>query len=367
MTDERLGLPSASEMRRNKDCPGNRILVHSLREKGFLRGEVSSPEATLGQRIHASLEGEPEDLEAKAKDIRDSCDHLATKAADQFFPFPNQDPVKTIYEHRLWYKIGDTPFFSGRPDRFYVSRSASRLLDINFKTGRGDEDEAAINYQLRTEVVLLDHAYPEVDEMGVAIIQPLVTHTPEIATYDREQRNEALLEILEIVDQTFWETARFAGPHCKFCPGRAFCPEAREFSVTWPLKVNVDALPLGVEGAEILRRVKIAKKLLEGVEDEYKRLVQETPGAIEGWWIGKGKNIRYINGWKRAREIACAEVDPSLVAGLARDFDNLLSLPIQKLEQFAFDHGIPIKLFSPVVATKKTEGSLEPIPKKYLK
>jgi hypothetical protein len=364
MTDERLNLPSASSMERYKACPGTRILEASLREKGWLRRE-SSPEATLGERIHASLEGEPEELERKAQDIRDSCESLCLKARDQFF---GREPYDVVYEQRIWYTIEGTPYFSARPDRVYFNKD--RILCPDFKTLAGDTTEAGANAQLRTAVAILGSCHPEVERIGVAIIQPLVTHTPEIAVYDRAAIEEATIEILEIVDQTFWTKDRFAGTWCKFCPCRAFCSEARAFSVEWPLKVNVEALPVGQEGADVLGRIKIAKKLLGDLEDEYKRIVTENPDAIPGYWIGKGKQIRYVNGWKQAREL-CMAANPDLENG-AELFDQLLSLPLGKLEQFADEHfGIHGRefdlMFRDVIATKQTKGSLELIPKKYLK
>jgi Protein of unknown function (DUF2800) len=367
LLDDRLGLPSASEMHRNKECSGNRIFTLSLREKGFLRSEKLTPEAKLGDRIHASLEGDPEELERKAKEIRESCHHLASRAARQFF---RQQQTTITYEHRLWYQIAGTPFFSGRPDRVYAH--PSRLLDVNFKTGRGDEDEAALNYQLRTEVVLLDDAYPSVDEIGVAIIQPLVTHSPEIAIYDREARHAALLEILDIVDQTFWTETRRPGSHCRFCPARAFCPEAREYSVKWPIQVNVDALPIGQDGAEMLARVKIAKGLLNSMEEAFKEIVQENPKAIPGWWISKGKDMRAINSWRKAIEIIEGLAGEMEEAGrsekILRALD-MLTIPIGKLEAFAHNE-LELnsrtfeKLFESVISHKQSQGTLEPIPKR---
>jgi Protein of unknown function (DUF2800) len=361
--DDRHNLPSASSMARYKACPGTRMLEASLRDKGWLRKE-SSPEATLGERIHASLEGEPEELERKAQDIRDSCESLCLKARDQFF---GREPYDVIYEQRIWYSIQGTPYFSARPDRVYFNKD--RILYPDFKTGPGDTDEVGVNTQLRAGVAILGSCYPEVERIGVAIIQPLVTHTPEIAVYDRAAIQEATLEILEIVDQTFWSTDRFAGTWCKYCPCRAFCPEARKFSVDWPLKVNVEALPVGQEGAAVLGRIKIAKKLLGDLEDEYKALVEKNPDAIPGWWIGKGKNIRYVNGWLKAKEIVCG-LDNG--GALGSQFFDLLTLPISKLEQFADEHfgihGREFDLtFKDVISTKQTKGSLELIPKKYLK
>jgi Protein of unknown function (DUF2800) len=354
-TDERLGLPSASEMSRNKACPGNRTLAHALRDKGWLRKE-SSPEATLGERIHASLEGEPEELERKAKDVRDSCESLCLKAVNQFFEGEAYD---VVYEQRIWYSIQGTPYFSARPDRVYFNKD--RILYPDFKTGPGDTEEAGVNTQLRAGVAILGSCYPEVERIGVAIIQPLVTHTPEIAVYDRAAIQEATLEILEIVDQTFWSEERKAGSHCKFCVCRPFCPEARQLAIDHPLTINVEALPRGEQGAALMDRIKVARKILDAVEHEYKAIVEKDSNSLPGWWISEGRKIRYVNSW-RAIEKLIEERNPAFV----EPFENLLSLPLGKLEDFAEQHGIHMDEFKDFISTKRTSGALEKIPKKYL-
>jgi hypothetical protein len=364
---ERLDLPSASQMWRNSECHGNRILIESLREKGILgSSQEQTADSKLGDRIHASLAGEPETLERKAEETKNECEKLANKAATQFFGQEPDEFMRILYEQRFWYHIGETPFFSAKPDRLYIDSTG--ILDPNFKTGRNEEEDAHLNLQLRTEVVVIKHCYPEVPLIGVCIIQPWVTHTPEIALYDEEACHKALIEILEIVDATAWDDKRKAGPWCKFCPARAFCPEARELATRYPITINVDALPDGQAGAEVLEKVKIAEGILEALKSAYKQKITDEPDSIPGWWIGKGKKIRYVNGWKKAEEIALSLFEKTT----AVSFDDLVTLPIGKLEQWADEklelHGKAFdEAFESVICTKQTAGSLEKIPKKYLK
>jgi hypothetical protein len=346
---ERQSLPSASEMCANSKCVGRRALIHSLREKGLLL-KGSSADARLGERIHASLVGEEEDLERKAHEIRDDCDRLATLAATQYFGHPPGELQRILYEQRFWYHIGETPFFSGKPDRVYVN--SERILDVNFKTGRGDEEDAHLNLQLRTEVVLLKHCYPEVKEIAATIVQPLVTHTPEIAVYSEDELHQALVEILEIVDQTAWEVERTAGPWCKFCPARAFCPEARALATIDPLKVSVEALPSGAAASEMLEKVNVAYDILDALWEAFKAKVATEPEAVPGWRIGPGKKVRYVK-------------DLWLASAIAReDLTHLSTLPIGKLEDWVIRHDRKLNEFNEAIGIKQTAGSLEKIPKR---
>jgi hypothetical protein len=365
--EETLGLPSASDMYALSQCHGKMILTRSLVQKGMIDLSVKSVYADLGMRIHASLEGEPETLERKANDVRDSCDRLAHEAARQFGMLKGKED-EIFYEQRLWYRIGDQSFFSAKPDRVY--RSGQRALDVNFKTGRGDEEESSRNTQLRTEGVCIKSNYPEIEEIGSAIIQPLVTHQPEIAVYDAEALKEAEIEILEIVDATHWDAGRKAGEWCKYCPCRPFCPEAKQLALAYPLTINLDALPLGQDGARTLEKVNTAYGILDAIWEAYAEIVKKDSAAIDGWWINNGRQLRTIKDWREIRETV-ANLSPE-----SFDVEALLSLPIGKLEEAcAKEWGLSGKLlerrfedtFGHAIEFKQTKGSLAKMPKKMLK
>ncbi len=352
-----MGVASASETWANRYCTGRRIFIRSLRQKKLLRRSLS-PEASIGQRIHASLEGEPENLERKAQEIRDDCARLAQRAARQYFG----KGVKTevFREERLWYLIGETPFFTGRPDE--VTKGPKRLLDVNFKTGRGEEEDASLNLQLRTEVPLLKFKYPEIEEIGTAIVQPLVTHTPEIATYDEPAMHEALIEILEIVDATEWDATRTPGPWCKYCDARAFCPEARELALVSPTTIRVEALPSGGEASEMLKRVYVAEKILKAMKEAFKQNLISNPNSIPGWQISEGRKTRKWIDLEQA--IAHVQVYTKL--------ENVVDIPFGNLEDVlarAWDlKGKAFRdrfqeVFGEMITEERGEGWLQPVPK----
>jgi hypothetical protein len=53
-------------------------------------------------------------------------------------------------------------------------------------------------------------------------------------------------------------------------------------------------LPLGHQAAELLDQIKRAQALFKEIESYYKRLLEETPGAIPGWMLQPGDVRRSI-------------------------------------------------------------------------
>jgi hypothetical protein len=352
-----IDLPSASQMYRLANCPGSRSLIRSLRAKRVSWGNnLPGPEATIGSRIHAALEGLPEELNLSEEEIKQACEDLAFRALRSF---RTQETTSTAYEERLTYQIEDVPFFTGKPDR--VDYGWSEALDINYKTGHKESIESHLNLQLRTEVVLIHHVHGY-ERIGAAIIEPLVDREPEIVVYEEPEIKTAEEEILQIVDASEWDTHRNAGPWCDHCPARALCPEAKTLALTTPAIIDVKALPTGVAGAELLSRIETAEKVLEAVKSAYKALVSEKIGVIPGWHISAGKRVRFV---KDAGAIAYAYG--------CRDF---LQLPVKKLEEHmakewnlsgkAFREKFSLE-FGAVIGHKQTAGSLERIPKNLLK
>ena len=57
---------------------------------------------------------------------------------------------------------------------------------------------------------------------------------------------------------------------------------------------KVTQLPLGNQAAELLDQIKRAQALFKEIELFYKRLLEETPGAIPGWMLQPGDVRRSI-------------------------------------------------------------------------
>jgi hypothetical protein len=328
--DDRRGLPSSSEMWRLSECSGSKILTESLRAKGISL-DIPNVYATLGERIHASLEGYDVDLSRRAEEIRDDCDKLAVRAASEFLGARESLEAEQLVEVRLWYNREGVPFFSGRPDR--VSVRPERILDVNFKTGTSAEEDAVANLQMRSEVVLLHDRYPQVPEIGVLLSQPLATRQPEIVIYDQRSMGEAETEILGIVDRATWDPSRRAGPWCKFCPARAWCPQARELAMDLPLRIKGDQLPelpSGPAAAEMMAKLEVAYDILGAVWEAFQKKVQ-AGGDVPGWQISTGKKERLLPDHHKSEFIdAVVELGFTL-----EDIDAATKFSIPKFEDIA--------------------------------
>jgi hypothetical protein len=81
--------------------------------------------------------------------------------------------------------------------------------------------------------------------------------------------------------------------HCHFCPARLICAAAKD-AASQAMLTKVTQLPLGNKAAELLDQIKRAQALFKEIELFYKRMLEETPGAIPGWMLQPGDVRRSI-------------------------------------------------------------------------
>lgn len=301
--DPRAGLPSPSIMHRVSECSGSVAMVNALRSSGKYIA-ISNPYAPSGNRVHwhlARTNGQNEnqtenDLTADELIVARKCKELANKTIEAWRD--NEcEYLEFIVEKRLWYRNGLIPRFSGQPDLVVIGEN-NRALVINYKTGRLEAEPAADNLQLRAEIVLLKHTRPALEQIDAAIVEPLVSWDSERVSYSAKNLAQAETEILAIVDEASWNHKRTAGPWCVHCPARANCREALDYIQTIP---NPEAgngiieLPRGEAGTQLWEKIKLAKKLLETLEQTYTKILEDEPGALPGFILPKeGREVRYV-------------------------------------------------------------------------
>lgn len=362
MTD----LPSASQMWRHANCPGNRILIRSLRHHGILIEERVSEDATIGQRIHAALEGDADlKLTFTEDEIKHDCDRLAYLCAKRFAgeSTVNMERREVRYDYWLVQKP-ELKFFTGKPDYVQFLDGNRRIMNINYKTGRKESIESHLNLQLRTEVVLIWRNYRP-NEIGAAIVEPLVSKQPTIVVYNEKELIKAEAEILKIVEKTDSDSTRNAGAWCLHCPAKAFCAEAKTLALTNPVTVEtIDQMPVGEHGAQTLERIHIAMKLLQTYLDYYKMLVEENFNVIPGWHISQGKEVRSID----AGAAVLAEPEAAELVKTTMQVTKLEEMMKKKwgLSGKAFRTKFATT-FRDAISTHTTKGSLQKIPKDLLK
>lgn len=290
MSDERLGLPSASSASRYAACLGSWQL-----EKQIAEGAVTN-DATIGNRIHSALAMELVDnLTSDETWTIDRCREQELELVKATFPEATEEP-NVWREKRLW-SIDDrgVKLWSGKPDVIYVVGSAGLIID--YKSGRGAVENAAENLQLRCLVALLDENFGfTFDRITVAIVQPLAG-PPSVAVYESQDIRNAIAESADLMEQI----QKIGHPRtpsesaCKYCKGKPFCPEARELAVAGPLTntpegITPDAIAATLTNqslAAFLDRSAQAEAVIEACRTEARRRLAEGD-TVEGWTLKEG-------------------------------------------------------------------------------
>ena len=295
MQDDRDNLPSASGIERLYLCPGSRALEQTVPP------EPESKDAASGTRIHAALaefanrnrEPEPGTLEEREIETFEMCagmyDDLVFRWINPNAPTP---PTMQKTEQREWLLNDElNQVFSGQYDVLILD--GTRALCLDYKTGHGDQTESIGNLQLRALAVLVAENY-NVTEVTVAIIQPWVSMTPQLCTYDLAALTQARTEVLNILFRSEDPNApRVPGEkQCKFCGARAICPEANATVATLAILRTQQIEP--VDLLKMLEVVGPAKKVIEALEARAKYLLEADPTSLPGWTLEEGASRRSI-------------------------------------------------------------------------
>jgi hypothetical protein len=290
MSDERLGLPSASSASRYAACLGSWQL-----EKQIAEG-AATHDATIGNRIHSALALEPvENLTSDETWTIDRCREQELELVKATFPEATEEP-NVWREKRLW-SIDDrgVKLWSGKPDVIYVVGSVGLIID--YKSGRGAVENAAENLQLRCLVALLDENFGfTFDRIIVAIVQPLAG-PPSVAIYESQDIRNAIAESADLMEQI----QKIGHPRtpsesaCRYCKGKPYCTEARELAVAGPLTnapdgITPDAIAATLTNqtlAAFLDRAAQAEAVIEACRTEARRRLAEGE-AVDGWTLKEG-------------------------------------------------------------------------------
>lgn len=261
--------------------------------------DESSEDATFGQEIHDALKtDDTSKLSPEQLSIYESCVEIRTRLIEEVF---GQDAAKVIQlrERRLWVHIlspvDDKTRFphSGQAD--FIARLGPKALIVEYKALPGDLPSAPSNLQLRDQVVLAGGEL-KVSDAYCAVIQPLVTHKPELCRYELEAIKRAEAQMFQRVRNSNNPNApRTAGEvQCKFCRARHACPErAALLEVATPMPVSALAsVPVAEWTPEqrslFCERRGMASKWLEECYDQMKKLVKDNPDAIPGFALKPG-------------------------------------------------------------------------------
>lgn len=265
-TDPRRGLPSCSALERLSRCPASFQLGKQAEAAGLVPPADES--ADSGTRIHRWLEtGEEADWDALSHDEQETAARCESARIDLVASWQPSDggDIQHLKEHRLGLTsfgtaVDVTPeteaelILTGMADHIALDIQARSALVVDYKTGRGEVEQALRNLQLTGLAVLAAKRW-RLKQVRVAIVQPL-TGEPTVADYDAQALNEAakwLKEVAETAAHPMLEAmgsgveisaSEFsAGDWCQYCPARAICPALREVATSAPDALEVESLP----------------------------------------------------------------------------------------------------------------------------
>lgn len=292
MTDERLGLPSASSRERDWRCPGNRQLVARLREAGELRDDKTAVSES-GDKIHSALEtGDDDDLShaetVSLESIQEKIDNIKEMAGVP-------DDAEEVKEVRLWLRDGLKKIASGKADITYRWGSLSLIIDA--KSGWKEVTPSPENLQLRGLVALELANNPDCDTVMTAIA-PAVGKPHDLVVYHRETTGVlAIAEWKEHIKRTEEPDApRIPGDHCDYCPAKLHCDAVKAIvkrvssTVIHSPGINLSTREL----EQFLQYSGPAKKAIAEAEAEMKRRLDADPDCSEIYTLSKPRKTEKI-------------------------------------------------------------------------
>jgi hypothetical protein len=321
---DRQNKPSASGIARLASCSGSFGLESGMPDS-------STPEAESGTRIHAviALKADRDTLTPEELEICESCEKIEHDVVEQWRLRHHIDEVTAVHvvrdSERLWFRDR----CSGLADVVYICGELALVLD--FKTGRVAADDGSENLQLRCLAVLVKANYKAVTQVEVAIIQPLVTHTPEICIYEGEELWLAQVELEKILDAANKPDAPLnPGDHCRYCKAASICPAVhKEVETLSALTIHETGLTVSDEKmAELRGKCGVAKKMIASIEAEAFKRAEADPET----WRRLGYEIKAGAGKRSVENVAMVGERLNALGASWTDISGECSITIKSVE-----------------------------------
>ena len=217
MSDERLGLPSASMADRMMNCPGSPV-------PGTGNLTLDSESANRGTNIHEALRTRSfAELNADEKRVYFKLLERRDRLVNEWAQSGEWTSQKD--ETRLYLRdAAMRPIFSGQPDEILTGQD-SRIMVIDFKTGPVEAVES--NWQLRAYAVLASPMRGAIT-VRAAVIQE---DAEDVIDWTAFALDLFEAELRQGISQMRPEARRIAGHWCRFCPARGSCNQASVFAI----------------------------------------------------------------------------------------------------------------------------------------
>lgn len=298
---ERQGWTSASNALADSLCPGRHLAQAGL-------PETSSKDSKSGSRVHLAL-ADPtavevtQNLTPAERDVFEACREVEKAKVLEFFPEAGQESgadrrMKVFREQRYWCMFqgpdGKQYRHSGKLDVIY--RQSQRALIVEYKTLPGDVPDSPRNLQLRDQMELAWGNLIGVEEIGVVVVQPLVTRDPQICVYRAADRVLAQTQMFDrIVASNNPSSPRIAGEvQCNFCKAKSQCAVYQKWAAQMapPAILGVLEIPMAswtpTQRAQVMNALKPFEKLAEEIKDNIRTGLSVDPGYCPGWELKPG-------------------------------------------------------------------------------
>lgn len=286
--DPRRSMPSASGLGLIVRCHG------SWKASRGLPPLPQTEEAEYGDECHSAFAGTTliKDLDSaqKQQTVLD-----AMKIRDRLYEaiIPTEGADMTFTEERFWLKDPDgLPAFSGQVD-WAAWHESGKALVLDLKSLYGDTPPPESNWQILGQGVAffqeMDRRGHKITELYAGIIQPRITHKPDLVRYTAEQLWGSVRTVQRYIYEATErpDTPRIPGNHCVFCPAAGMCVEAQSMSAMLLYESPMMAVDkLSPEQlATILPKINVIARICTQVRARAKQLAEATPGAIPGYEI----------------------------------------------------------------------------------
>jgi len=314
MSDERKGLPSASELGRIVACPG------------YLKAKAKFPHteqkhlayAASGEEIHDQLQQEVGDetfewqnLTQREEWVAERCVRIRRELCKELLG--QEEPEDPYVEQRFWLKKVGTECFSSRVDFAAFSHDWRKLLIVDYKSGPGIYPDATMNWQIHGSIAAMAYSVAESDPEKFdklktvygAIIQPLVTVKPEILELDAAEIAPLQTQVRHALSAAKLKSPpRIPGLHCMYCPVSGACPEAQAAT---PLVIETrwkdqlpDLPPASI--ARMLPYVSVIQQRLDALKERAKDILRKDPDALPGYVLKEvagGHEVKDVNAFAK--------------------------------------------------------------------
>jgi len=306
MSDEREGLPSASELGAIVACPG----YQNAKAKFPTSPERYALFAAAGEQMHEALQmsvdGEDqewENLSAREEWVVSECIKIRRALCEELLG--NKDPSKSFTEQRFWLTSAGRRLFSSRLDYAALRADGRHLLVVDYKTGPGHYPEATMNWQIHGGIAAFcsqeNASLNGLQRVYGAIIQPLVTRKPVVLELDPGEIAPLQTQISHaIAASNLKSPPRIPGMHCIYCPARGACPEAQSAA---PLTIETrwkEGLPHLTPAAitKLLPFIPVIQSRLDALRELAKEILAKDPDGLPGYTlkeVGAGRKITDVN------------------------------------------------------------------------